>query len=214
MEFPRAFHNSVVLPDGSVFVTGGMEYPHPFYDDHSVLAPELWSPVTKTFKTLNPMSVPRNYHSVAILLPDATVFSAGGGLCYNSAITPKDCKANHFDAEIFGPPYLFQADGSLATRPKIVSTSSTTLTVGNNLTITADGGVKEFSLIRYSSVTHSINTDQRRIYLEASPGASADAYTVTIPSSSGVALPGYWMLFALSPSGVPSVATTIQIVSK
>ena len=50
---------------------------------------------------------PRNYHSVAVLLPDGTVFSGGGGLCGS-------CATNHPDGQIFYPPYLFNADGSLA----------------------------------------------------------------------------------------------------
>ncbi len=50
---------------------------------------------------------PRNYHSVAVLLPDGTVFSGGGGLCGS-------CATNHPDGQIFCPPYLFNADGSPA----------------------------------------------------------------------------------------------------
>ena len=36
---------------------------------------------------------PRNYHSVALLLPDGRVFSGGGGLC-------GPCATNHPDAQI------------------------------------------------------------------------------------------------------------------
>jgi len=54
-----------------------------FNDDNPVLVAELWSPVTQTFAPMAPIAVPRNYHSVAVLLPDGTVFSGGGGLCGN-----------------------------------------------------------------------------------------------------------------------------------
>ena len=54
-----------------------------FNDANPVLVAELWSPVTLTFSPMAPIAVPRNYHSVAVLLPDGTVFSGGGGLCGN-----------------------------------------------------------------------------------------------------------------------------------
>jgi galactose oxidase len=41
----------------------------------------------------------------------------------------------------------------------------------------------------------------------------AYSYTLRMPSADpGVVLPGYYMLFALNSSGVPSVSTTIQIL--
>jgi galactose oxidase len=49
MANPRAFHNSVVLPDGKVAVFGGQSYPVPFSDNTAVLGTEIWDPVTETF---------------------------------------------------------------------------------------------------------------------------------------------------------------------
>ena len=207
MAYPRAFCNSVVLPDGTVFVTGGMQYPKPFQDDHSAFAPELWNPTSRSFTTLNPMSIPRNYHSIALLLPDATVFTAGGGLCYGPA---SSCTTNHLDAEIFSPPYLFNPDGSLASRPKLTSVSSLSFPVGTNLTVAADSAVTRFSLVRFASATHSVNTDQRRIPITPVVVGGGNTYTLQVPSDAGVALPGYWMLFGISAAGVPSLGTTVR----
>jgi Domain of unknown function (DUF1929) len=36
-------------------------------------------------------------------------------------------------------------------------------------------------------------------------------YTILLPSEPGIVIPGYWMLFALDPAGVPSVAETILV---
>ena len=55
--------------------------PVSFTDTTSVLNTELWDPVTLNFTILSPIAIPRNYHSVAVLLPDGRVFSGGGGLC-------------------------------------------------------------------------------------------------------------------------------------
>lgn len=80
MAYPRGFANAVVLPDGQILVTGGQKKSLVFTDTDGVLFPEIFNPATKAWRTLAPEDVPRNYHSVSLLLPDATVFSGGGGL--------------------------------------------------------------------------------------------------------------------------------------
>ncbi len=198
----RAFHNSVVMPDGKVLVLGGESYPIPFSDNTAILTPELFNPATSSFTSVNPESIPRTYHSFALLLPDATIISGGGGLCGG-------CATNHPNAQIYSPAYLFKADGTKASRPVINSVSATNVAVGATITVSMNTAVTRFSLVRYGSATHSVNTDQRRIPL--TPTASRLSYTVTVPSDPGVALPGPWMLFALDSAGVPSVAKTIII---
>lgn len=202
MTYARAFANSVILPDGKVLVVGGQSYAKPFTDTNAALPAELFDPNTRTWKIVAPINVPRTYHSVALLLPDATVIAGGGGLC------GKGCKQNHADAQVWTPPYLLKSDGTLATRPKIVSVSADTVKPGGSLTITTDVAAS-FSLIRYGSTTHTVNTDQRRVVLK--PTAAGLTYTATLPSDPGVLLPGYWMLFALNEAGVPSIAKTIKI---
>jgi len=204
MANPRAYHNSVVLPNGKVFIVGGQTRPVPFSDATSILSPELWDPATQLFTTLPAHVVPRNYHSIALLLLDGRVLSGGGGLCGAT------CKTNHEDVEIFSPSYLFTSSGGLATRPVINSVSATSVTVGTTVTVVTNSAISSWSLIRFGSATHSVNTDQRRIPLTPTT-TSGLTYTLTIPSDSGIALPGYWMLFALNSAGVPSVAKTLRI---
>ncbi|KAI1871919.1 hypothetical protein JX265_005905 [Neoarthrinium moseri] len=216
MAYARAFGNGVVLPDGTVLVTGGQKVAHVFTDTDGALAAELFNPTTKTWKTLASAAVARNYHSVSLLLPDGTVFSGGGGLCYVGSKGASDAACNlavnHADGQIFTPPYLFNSDNTAATRPVISSVSSYSMRVGSNLSVTmgsAAGGVK-FSLVRIGSATHSINTDQRRIPIGTTT-QSGTQYSFTLEKDSGILLPGYYYLFALSSTGVPSVAKTIQI---
>ena len=205
MAFERAFANSVILPDGTVLIIGGQSYSDPFSDADSAFTPELFDPASETFKQLAPMAIPRNYHSVGILLPDATVGSGGGGLC-------GDCATNHYDMQIFTPPYLFDGSGALAARPVISSVSVGSIAVGGTFTATTTGGVDSFSIIRITSTTHTVNTDQRRIALTTS-GTSGTTYTLEIPTDDpGVAVPGVWYLFAIA-GGVPSVASYLTITS-
>ena len=206
MTYERAFSNSVVLPNGDVVVIGGQSIPEPFTDSAAILVPELWSPVTQKFSLLNPMQTPRTYHSTAILLPDGRVFEGGGGQCGTG------CPQNHLTAEILTPPYLLNADGSAASRPTIVS-ASTSVNLGGTINVTTGGPVSSFALMRLSATTHTVNNDQRRIPLAIATTSTANAYTLNVPSDPGVALPGYYMLFALNASGVPSVSTTVLISS-
>jgi galactose oxidase len=201
MASTRAFHNSVVLPDGKVAVFGGQNFAVPFSDNTAVLSAELWDPVTERFTALAPAAVPRTYHSVALLMPDGRVFTGGGGLCGT-------CATNHFNAEIFTPPYLLKADGTAASRP-VITDAPATADNGSAVTVATNRAVTRFAIVRMGTATHSVDTDQRRIAL--TPTAVTGGYRLTIPADKGVAVPGYWMLFALDANGVPSVAKTIRI---
>jgi galactose oxidase len=216
MAYPRGFSNAVVLPDGTVLVTGGQRRSLVFTDTAGILYPELFNPATKTWKTLTPEAVPRNYHSVSILLADGTVFSGGGGLCYvgNIGKSSVNCDklVDHADGQIFSPPYLFNADGSKAARPTISSISDTSVKVGGRLTVTMTASAKnlKYTLVRMGSVTHSLNTDQRRIPLTKFTTSDACA-TITLPNDSGILLPGAYYLFVINDKGVPSIARTVQV---
>ncbi len=204
MNYARAFANSVVLPTGQVVTMGGQSYALPFSDEDSILNPELWDPSTGDFTVMAPEAEPRNYHSVALLLPDGTVFSGGGGLCGS-------CSTNHPDGQIWSPPYLFNADGTPATRPTI-TTAPTSAATGQTISVTTGGPVSQFSMVRYGVTTHTMDNDQRRIPLSI-VSSSGDTYQLAIPSDPGIALPGPYMLFAINAAGTPSVSTTISVTN-
>lgn len=202
MHYARAMHNSVVLPNGQVVITGGQTYVKLFSDDRSILMAEIWDPRTEKFSKLSPMKIPRNYHSFSLLLPDGRVLVGGGGLC-------GACTTNHPNVEILTPPYLLKADGSPASRPGITSAPSAG-SYGSSITVTTDSAVESFALVRLSAVTHSVNNDQRRVPLK-SVSVDGLSHQLTIPFNRGLLPPGYYMLFALNAEGVPSVSTTLHI---
>ncbi|KAH6721019.1 galactose oxidase [Leptodontidium sp. MPI-SDFR-AT-0119] len=215
----RAFANAIILPDGTVLITGGQTYSKSFTDEGSIFVPELFDPATKTFRQLAAMKVPRNYHSTAILLPDGRVFSAGGGLCRPDGKCAKQ-GSDHPDAEIFSPPYLFNQDGSEARRPVIATLSSNVdldgyfVRPGGILTLTLaedQPGVK-FSFVRVGTNTHSVNTDQRRVPLE-DVRKVGNMYTLALPHDTGILTPGDWYMFAISAEGgTPSVSRTVNVM--
>ena len=201
MNYARAFANSVVLPSGHVLIFGGLTYARVFNDDTSVLYPEMFDPQTRKFTKLARMTIPRNYHSACILMPDANVFCGGGGLCGTG------CEVNHFDAQIFTPPYLLDDAGKPAVRPNVTH-SPDRVPIGSIITVRVDREVSAFALMRAAGATHSINTDQRRVPLKMTKltGSNNDSveYKVEVPDNPGAVIPGWWMLFAIGEDGVPS----------
>ncbi|OUS25774.1 hypothetical protein A9Q99_20175 [Gammaproteobacteria bacterium 45_16_T64] len=202
MHYRRTFQNSVVLPDGKVMVIGGSTDGILFSDDGTVMQPEMWDPATGDWSLMSSHSIPRNYHSTAILMKDATVFSGGGGAC-------NGCDADHSDAQFYTPAYLFNMDGSLAQRP-VISSGPALAQAGDVLTFAASAGVSKFNMIRLQGTTHSINTDQR--FVPVAFEEVAGDYQLTINSNTNVMIPGYYWVFALDANGVPSVGHTLQIV--
>ena len=205
LNFPRSLHHSVVLPTGEVLVVGGMKKTKLFYDDDARLTPELWNPKNNTWTLMEPMEVPRTYHSTAILMSDARVFAGGGGLC-------GDCgDRNHPDAELFSPPYLF-IDGTnkLATRPVIRSAPSTAR-YKEKVIVKTNSRVTSFALVRASSSTHSVNNEQRRLPLKFT--RTNNRYSLAMPSRNN-APPGNYMLFAMNSAGTPSLSKTITLGKK
>ncbi len=201
MKIPRALHNAVVLPNGEVFVAGGLRTARYFSDVDSRLTPEIWNPETEQWRTLAPMQIPRNYHSIGILLPDGRVMFAGGGLCGS-------CTENHPDAEIYSPPYLFKSNGQLASRPTITSAPARARQ-STNIVVNTNRAISSFSIVRYNSNTHGTNNEQRRVQLQATRIGN-NQYRLSIPNPN-IATPGYYMLFAMDNAGVPSVAHNIML---
>ncbi|MGS0526928.1 Ig-like domain-containing protein [Zobellia nedashkovskayae] len=197
LQFSRTMQNSVVLPNGEVLVTGGLNTARVFTDEGARLNGEMYSPISNTWRTVAGMKVPRTYHSVSILQADGRVFVAGGGLCVTCS--------NHLDAEIYSPPYLFDSNGALAERPTIDAPFK--VDYNSIMAVTGSSDIQEFSFIRLSSSTHSTNNEQRRIPLSFTGNG---AYNLSIPDRN-LLPPGYYMLFGINANGVPSVAKSVLV---
>ncbi len=207
MSVARRQLNATVLADGKVLITGGTDAPgfNSPPTDSRVLNPEVWDPETETWLQLSPMSHHRLYHATALLLPDGRVLSVGSGEP-NATGLPDD-----LTAEIFSPPYLFNADGTFAARPTITSAP---LSVGYGQTFTVAtpdaASITKVLWIRLGSVTHAFDQNQRLNRLTFSV-ASSTSLSVTVPPGKNYAPPGHYMLFIINGNGVPSEARIIQI---
>jgi hypothetical protein len=126
----------------------------------------------------------------------------GGGVSYENS---------QFTGQVFSPPYLFNADGSRAQRPTISSAPSRVL-YGSSFTVETPGAgsITRGTLIRLSSVTHAFNQSQG-IYPLTFSATSATTLLAQAPGSANLAPPGPYMLFLLSPTGVPSLAKMVMV---
>lgn len=216
MWYGRMYANSVVLPNGQVFISGGQTYGKVFRDTNSVLQAEIWDPKTNTFTLVGAAAVPRNYHSVSLLMPDGRVMSGGGGLCYVGG----DCNdGNHQDMQFYTPPYLFDSNGNAAARPRVTTLRSSQqngnqirVSPGGTLTVTLSSAYGlTHALIRLGSVTHSVNTDQRRIPLTV-VRTIGNTVTLRVPSDNGIVPPGFYYYFAVASSGSHSLGLTVNVL--
>jgi galactose oxidase len=200
MHHPRRHHNATILPDGTILVTGGTQGKD--FNDLSpgqpVHIPELWDPVTNTWAALSAEATDRCYHGTAVLLPDATVLSAGSGE------GGSDPNVSHREAQIFRPPYLFRGP-----QPKILS-GPATISYAEEFSITVSGEVGQVTWIRLGSVTHAFNQNQRINFLEFQ--RAKNVLSILAPARPELCPPGHYMLFVLNRSGVPSHAHMVQIV--
>jgi hypothetical protein len=213
--------NAVVGLDGSVYAIGGDfldQVPEPdvciAQKEPERLRPSLifTTGLMDTWESMCLQIRKRSYHSVALLLPDGRIISAGGESPDESQHT----------LEIFSPPYLFQIEP----RPSILTINGSATAIpesfpGETLILGVDlpgDDSSEFrvALVQPSAVTHSTNTGGRYVRIKYIPftpmgyGATTTIFT-TLPSTNNIVPPGYYMITVVSSDGVPSVAKWIKI---
>ena len=202
MNYPRALSNTVTLPNGEVLVVGGNTVAKIFNDSGSVLPAEIYNPANNSWRIVDSIDIPRNYHSTALLLKDGRVLSAGGGACGG-------CAANHLDGQIFSPPYLFDGNGNAASRP-VINQAPEQIIAGHQSVVVASSDTVEFTMVRLSGTTHHLNTDQRFIPV-TTQNQGGGSYSLSFNANPNVLIPGNYWLFAINASGTPSVGHTIQV---
>lgn len=185
--------NAVILPDRTVFVSGGGSAA----ESQPVLESEIYDPSTGTWSRAATATVPRLYHSVALLLPDGRVATAGSN---------PDRGDDELRIEIFHPPYLFKG-----ARPFIEQAPSH-LTHGHAFTLDTPNGmdIMWVQLIRPMATTHSTDTSQRLIDL---PFERTDCCTleVHVPNNPNLAPPGWYMLSVVDMKRRPSDAKWVKL---
>ena len=223
MPLARVMGDMTLLPNGDVLIingasagTAGWEYGR-----DPVLNPVLYKPdkpIGSRFEVLNPSTIPRMYHSSAILLRDGRVLVGGSNphIYYNftGVLYPTELRL-----EAFSPEYLDSGYSNL--RPIIISPASQSnigygqdLTVRFSLTGTLNPDMLSVTMLAPSFTTHSFSMNQRLLVLKSGNVKNLEKSTFTIsvttPGSVNLAPFGYYILFVVH-QGIPSEGIWVQI---
>ena len=207
----RMHVNAVLLPDRSVIAVGGGVTSEASAQTAQVdpqggreaFEAEIYDLDADEWTITAPATIARLYHSVALLLPDGRVLSAGGNpeKGPQTAWLPPD-PLEEERLEIFSPPYLFKKPG----RP-IIQAAPREIRYGEAVAITTPqaADIATASLIAQGLTTHSFNSTQRLVDLPfVRAGTTLNA---TVPNDHTVAPSGWYILFLVDLDGVPSGAT-------
>ena len=192
--------NTVILPDGTLLTMGGNSGSYGY--ENALLEAELYSKqatdTTGTWQTVAPHSIQAAYHSSALLLPDATVLLSQDDMDNTAA-----AQFQH-KAQVYSPPYLFKG-----AQPQIVS-APINLTYGQSFIIGTDrDGMAGATLVAPAATTHGNDMHQRAIKLAVQP--RLNGLTASVPASSALVPPGYYMLFVMDKAGIPSVSKFVHV---
>ena len=163
-------------------------------------------------------TIPRLYHSVALLLLDGTLLVAGSNPVEMPILKPNAANpyVTEFRVETYTPPYL---DGDNANRrPTNVVLSTARLKADStyfNISFTAPPNAENVKVALYHGgfVTHSLHMSHRMLFLDNAgwgAGATEQRLSVRMPPNNNVAPPGPYVVY-VTVDGVPSVGQFVMV---
>jgi plastocyanin len=182
---------ATLLPDGRVFIAGGVTG-----------GPD--GGICEIFDPKNPgagwvagpaMKYVRSYHSSFLLLTDGSVL-AGGDPMAAGVPTPH---------ERFFPEYMDLLRPAITTAPATINYAGTF-----TIDTPAAADVTEVVLLRAGAVTHGYNMSQRGIELVIS-STTPGSIDVEEPPNANLCPPGWYLLFVLNSSRVPSLGRWVRV---
>ncbi|KAM4122119.1 hypothetical protein ACB094_01G058000 [Castanea mollissima] len=223
MPLARVMGDMTLLPNGNVLIINGAASGTAGWESgrNPVLNPVIYRPDNKLgsrFETQNPTTIPRMYHSTAILLRDGRVLVGGSnphiGYSFTNVLFPTELRL-----EAFSPAYLDAQVANL--RPKIVTPASQTqinygqsLFVRFTVTGTLAPNLVSVTMVAPPLTTHSFSMNQRLLVLGAgkvtSLGKSTYQVQITTPGSGILAPSGFYLLFVVH-QDIPSEGIWVQI---
>ena len=207
---------ATILPTGAVLFSGGIDQAGdaPLDDDNAALNGEMYFPgidweadridfATERWSTIEEASVPRNYHSVALLLPNGRVLTGGSNKNGQSG----GDNVKEYRVEVFTPIYFYDS------RRPVIDASPSQISYGEDFTIeTAQSRrIERAALFRCGSMTHAWDGDQRYVGLEFEK--IDGGLRLTAPPNGNVAPPGPYMLWIVATEDLPCKLAPFVILS-
>jgi hypothetical protein len=211
---PRAVANAprrrngcaTLLPTGEVFVSGGA--PNASNDAGGLMPAEIYSPALDSWSSVETPTIVRNYHSVALLLPDGRVWTAGSNINCQQSFFPAGADNRQLTMEVYSPWYHGRADRPIISAAPDSANYNSAFRVDTPQAAT----ISRVALVRCGTSTHAFNGDQRHVGCRFTRG---NGYiNVTSPPDGAIAPPGYYLLFLLGPGNVPSIGHFIKLPSR
>jgi hypothetical protein len=230
----RTMGNMIALPDGKIFMVNGCNLGvagfgndswaigHS-YADEPITRPIIYDPAAPAGSRwsrdgLSASTVPRVYHSSAILLPDGSVMVSGSNP--NPDAYPTGLKyVTEYRVERFYPSYYDkkrpEPQGLIDQLGYGGSYFNVSLTLDDLAGDIANIDKTKAVIIRMGFSTHALNMGQRHIELQSSYTATKDGATLHVsqlPPNPAILAPGPAYIFIVV-NGVPSVGQYIMIGS-
>ncbi|KAK9743452.1 hypothetical protein RND81_03G240300 [Saponaria officinalis] len=223
----RVMGDMVLLPNGDVLIINGAGSGVAGWElgRDPVLNPVIYHPdnniVGSRFEVMTAATIPRMYHSCAILLRDGRVLVGGSNphhfYNFTNVLFPTD-----LSLEAFSPPYLDPSRSNI--RPSITSPGSSTninygktIKIGFSISGLVNPGSIKVTMVRPPFNTHSFSMSQRLLVLTnksiVKPVSQGQfELEVMTPGSENVAPPGYYMLYVVH-QNVPSKAIWVKLAT-
>ncbi|AGP55576.1 kelch motif-containing protein [Streptomyces rapamycinicus] len=195
--------NSVIMPDDTVFTTGGSrDYRGRGASD--ILRAQIYHPRSRSFTPAAAPTVGRDYHTEALLLPDGRVAVFGSDPLFGDK---DNTRPGTFEqrVEVYTPPSLYGTS-----RPRL-HRGARQVHRGHTVTYTTSQAaqIRTARLIHPGSATHVTDVDQRSVALDIRRGRKS--VTVTVPKDPALVPSGWYMLFVTNRHGTPSKAAWIHV---
>ncbi|GKU90061.1 hypothetical protein SLEP1_g4106 [Rubroshorea leprosula] len=219
----RVMDDMILLPDGTVLIINGAAAGTAGWENgrDPVLNPVIYrpdNPIGLRFEIQNPTTIPRMYHSSAVLLRDGRVLVGGSNphIYYNftGVLFPTE-----LSLEAFSPDYLDFLFNNI--RPTIIAPANlANLYYGQKLTIrfSCDAPVVQdrvvVTLVAPSFSTHSFSMNQRQLALGNNMvivlGMNFYDVEVTMPPTAVLAPSGNYLMFVVH-QNIPSQGIWIHL---
>ncbi|CAN4122944.1 unnamed protein product [Withania somnifera] len=223
MPLARTMGDMVILPNGNVLIINGASAGAAGWEfgRNPILSPVIYCPSNQynsRFEVQNPSTIPRMYHSTAILLRDGRVLVGGSNphdhYNFTGVLYPTE-----LSLEAFSPSYLDSESENL--RPRIIlPTSSRKVKYRGriNIRFIVTRSIRK-DLVKVTMVapgfnTHSFTMNQRMLVLSSGNVTRVRTSTYKInsifPNSRNLAPEGYYILFVVH-QDIPSEGIWIRI---
>ncbi|XP_042491794.1 aldehyde oxidase GLOX-like [Macadamia integrifolia] len=227
MPLARVMGDMTLLPNGQVLIINGARRGLAGweYGRDPVFYPVLYLPDningSSRFQVQNPTTIPRMYHSTAVLLRDGRVLVGGSNphqyYNFTGVLYPTE-----LSLETFSPPYLDPRYSRF--RPTIIAPAAyTKLRYGQRFLLRFSGTDQVYvnrrrlavTMVAPSFTTHSYSMNQRLLVLDSrnliAVTKSSYVMAVTTPNSPFLAPPGYYLLFLVH-HNIPSEGIWVQLI--